>query len=202
MVDEVLQNRFLIQFQSWARRNSILLPVDLSQKTEDFKECLSSPDDEVIKDVNNMLESQIIPLLQQFRSEGRHASPLFQFWDDYLTNISAPLKLFISSSRHAMWDVHQYAKSKLLPCFFASNRTVYARYMPYMFLQMNRLPKQALESFSHGSFVAKLTDGTFNSVWIDYVLEATENKALNPQGESLDLPTRTTHLPDGFFLGL
>ena len=32
--------------------------------------------------------------------------------------------------------------------------------------------------FIHGHFVAKLTPGTFNSVWMDYVLEATENNAL------------------------
>lgn len=50
-------------------------------------------------------------------------------------------------------------------------------YMPYLFLQMNRLPMEALESFNHGNFVAKLTSGTFNSVWMDCVLEATENKS-------------------------
>ena len=41
--------------------------------------------------------------------------------------------------------------------------------MPYLFLKMNRLPAEAQESFNHGHFIAKLTPGTFNLVWMDYV---------------------------------
>ena len=36
-------------------------------------------------------------------------------------------------------------------------------------------------------FVSKLSEGKFNSVWIDYVLEATENKALKETGEMIGL---------------
>ena len=88
--------------------------------------------------------------------------------------MSVPLKLFFSS----FWDVNQYAKTMLIPFFFASNRMVYARCMPFMTLQMSRLPGEIQKSFNDGQFVAKLTRGKFNSVWIDYVLEVTENKAL------------------------
>ena len=88
------------------------------------------------------------------------------------------------------------------PCyclsFFASNRTIYASYMPYLFLQMNRLPKEALESFNHGNFVAKLTLGTFNSVWMDYVLEATENKALKSSGGIIGLTYQNNALTRWF----
>lgn len=51
-----------------------------------------------------------------------------------------------------------------------------------MVLQMNRLPDSLSDSFQKGKFVAKLTDGAFNCVWIDYVLEVTENKALKSSG--------------------
>ena len=75
----------------------------------------------------------------------------------------------------------------LLPFFFASNRTVYARYMPYLTLQMSRLPDEIRKIFNDGQFVAKLTNDKFNSVWIDYVLEVTENKALKSSGGVIGL---------------
>ena len=110
----------------------------------------------------------------------------------------APLKLFISSARHAIWAAHQLAKSQLFPFFFASNRTIYARFMPYLFLKINRLPAEGQESFNHGHFVAKLTPGTFNSVWMDDVLEATENKALKSSGGIIDLTNQDNALTRWF----
>lgn len=193
LVDEALQRRILMQFQSWAVRNSKVLPGNISESIKQLSESLYSVNEEILLS----LEHQMMPLFEEFRSEGRN-SPLFRFWDDYLSKVSAPLKLFISSSRHAIWDAHQYAKSKLLPFFFASNRTVYSRYMPYLFLQMSRLPKEVQESFRHGHFVAKLTPGTFNSVWMDYVLEATENKALKSSGGIIGLTYQNSVLTRWF----
>ena len=54
--------------------------------------------------------------------------------------------------------------------------------MPYMVLRMNRLPDALTESFQKGKFVAKLSKGAFNCVWIDYVLEVTQNKSLKSSG--------------------
>ena len=193
MVDETLQRRFLIQFKAWAIRNAKEIPEIVPEMINKMSECLYSVDEEDFM----LLENSIVPLLEEFRAEGRKI-PLFQFWDDYLTEVSAPLKLFISSTRHAIWDANQFAKSKLLPFFFASNRTIYARYMPYLFLKMNRLPTEAQESFNHGHFVAKLTPGTFNSVWMDYVLEATENKALKSSGGIIGLTNQDNALTRWF----
>ena len=110
----------------------------------------------------------------------------------------APLKLFISSARHAIWDAHPFAKSQLHHFFFASNRKIYAMYMPYLFLLMMRLPAE--ESFNHRHFVAKLTPSTFNSVWMDYVLEATENKALKSYGGIIGLTNQDNALARCFCL--
>ena len=63
---------------------------------------------------------------------------------------------------------------------------------------MNRLPTEAKESFNHGHFVAKLTPGTFNSVWMDYVLEATENKALKSSGGIIVLTNQDNALTRWF----
>ena len=54
--------------------------------------------------------------------------------------------------------------------------------MPYMVLQMNRLPVDIIACFNKGQFVSKLTAAFFNAVWYDYVLGVTENKALKSSG--------------------
>ena len=185
MVDEALQRRFFMQFKAWVARTEKEIPDSVSEIINKMSDCLYSVDEEALV----MLENTIMPLLEVFRTEGRKF-PLFQFWDDYLTEVSAPLKLFISSSRHAIWDAHQFAKSKLL--------LFYARYMPYLFLQMNRLPAGAQESFHHGHFVTKLTPGTVNSVWMDYVFEATENKALKSSGGIIGLTNQDDALTRWF----
>ena len=128
------------------------------------------------------IESTIVPLIEQFKAEGREASPLFSLWDDYFINVSESIKVFFASFRHS-----RHSKMKVLPFFFASNISVYARYMTYIVLSMSRLPDSTCESFSKGHFVAKLTDGTFNSVWMDYILEVTENKALKSSGGIIGL---------------
>ena len=80
-----------------------------------------------------------------------------------------PLKLFISSTRLGLWNVNQYAKVEFLPLF----RSIYSKYMSHL-----TLPNDVNQGFHNGLFVSKLREGNFNSVWIDYVLEATENKTL------------------------
>ena len=76
----------------------------------------------------------------------------------------------------------KYAKVEFCPLLFGTNRSVYSKYMSYMILQMKHLPTEVMDGFQEGLFVSKLIEGNFNYVWIDYVLEATENKALKGTG--------------------
>ena len=179
MIDEVLKRRFLLQFDKWAEKNSKHIPSVLLQKIDQLD--IENQSDEA-EEVLEMIQSEILPAIEMFRSEGRSVSSLFRFWDDYLIEVSLPLKLYLAASRHGIWDTYHFAKMKLLPFLFASNRTVYSRYMPYMVLQMNRLPEDIIACFNKGQFVSKLTAGSFNAVWYDYVLEVTENKALKSSG--------------------
>ena len=48
--------------------------------------------------------------------------------------------------------------------------------MPIVLMAMNRLPSNVKEAYMSGDFNAKLSDGIFNDVWIEYTLETTENK--------------------------
>ena len=80
------------------------------------------------------------------------SSPLFQFGDAYLLKLSLPINLYLAASMHGLWNSCQYAKACLLPFLFCSNRTVYARHMPYMVLRMNRHLDALTECFQKGKF--------------------------------------------------
>ena len=84
MVDETLQRRFFIQFKAWAIRNAKEIPESVPEMINKMSECLYSVDEEDFM----LLENTIVPLLEEFRAEGRKI-PLFQFRDDYLTEVSA-----------------------------------------------------------------------------------------------------------------
>ena len=137
--------------------------------------------------LREVVTNDLLPLLSEFREERMSISPTFRFWNDFLTRVMLPFKLFLSSTRLGLWDVHQYAKAELLPLMFASNRSTYARYMSYQIFQMQFIPVDVISNFKEGLFAAKLSEGRFNSVWIDYVLEATENKALKGSGGIIGL---------------
>ena len=87
-----------------------------------------------------------------------------------------------------------------LPLLFAGNRTTYARYMPVFLMLMNRLPKEVMENFTQKGFIAKLSDGRFNGVWIDYALETTQNKALKGSGGIIGLTLKGPALARWFFV--
>lgn len=139
------------------------------------------------------------PLLDEFVEHGCSISPTFKLWYDFLVKVTVPLKLFLSSTKNGIWAVHQVSKAQLLPLLFAANRTNYARYLPVMLLLMNRLPVHVKEAFNDGSFVAKLSPGIFNEVWMDYTIEATENKSLKGSGGIIGLTLRGSALARWFY---
>ena len=143
-----------------------------------------------------VLHRYILPLIDEFRSAGREASTTFCVWDDFLRNVI--MKLFLYATRERDWQVYQAAKAMLLPLLFSSNKTVYSRYMPYLLLHMKRLPDNVSQYFMQGLFVAKLSHGKFNAQWIDYVLEATENKALKGSGGIIGLTRKGNALARWF----
>ena len=72
---------------------------------------------------------------------------------------------------------------EFLPSVFATNRSIYSKYMRYMILQRKHLLADVMDGFREGLFFSKISKGKFNSVWIDYILEATEKGHLKEQVE-------------------
>ncbi|MEW8548470.1 MAG: hypothetical protein AB2693_33625 [Candidatus Thiodiazotropha sp.] len=163
LVDEALSIRFLIQFKRWCSKNNRTFPDSIHDHLHEFLEKLSDRESDrtTINDLvsgrlGEVVKSDLLPLLSEFREEGMSISPTFRFWNDFLVRVMLPFKLFLSSTRLGLWDVHQYAKAELLPLMFASNRSTYARYMSYQILQM-QFPEDVINSFKEGLVAAKLS---------------------------------------------
>ena len=143
LVDEALTSRSLFRFSEWCERTGKQIPQHLSTLLEELDTVFAIQDEQVISGtigkLSNVIDECLLPILTEFRLEGRQASPTFKFWDDFLCRVLRPLKIFVSSARHGFWEEQQYAKAELIPLLFAANRTNYARYMPVMILLMKRI---------------------------------------------------------------
>ena len=193
LVDEVLNSLFLREFEVWCKLKHAILPPQFTGVLEELlHECnLPLPDTSktasLLDELEEVVEKTLLPLLEQFRKEGRSASATFVLWDDFLQRVTLPLKMFLAATRKGDWQVYQSTKAQFLPLLFAGNRTTYARYMPFLLMAMKRLPKEISDAFMQQGFIAKLSQGRFNGVWIDYALEATENKDLKGSGGIIGL---------------
>ena len=59
---------------------------------------------------------------------------------------------------------------------------------------MKRFPEEVRATFEEGWFVARVTDGKFNTVWMDYTTETTANKSLKGSGGIMGLTLKGTAL--------
>ena len=111
--------------------------------------------------------------LKEFEQEGTSLYPAIWFWDDFLKRNASNKVVHCFINIFWCLEMNQYAKVEFLPIVFATKRSIYSKYMSYMILQRNHLLADVMD----GLFFLKLSEGKFNSVWIDYVLEANEKRA-------------------------
>ena len=205
LVDETLYRRFFRQFREWSKQkqgsSDYLARVDQQTNTvfEAIEGQQSSPTyQQAVLGMTEVIQDYLKPAMKEFREVGRSLSPTFMLLDDFLLKVMLPLKLYICSSRTGNWELNLFAKTCLLPLLFATNRSIYAKYMSYLILESKQLPSDIANGFSEGLLVAKLSKGPFNKVWIDYVLETTENKSLKGSGGIIGLTLRDNALARWF----
>ena len=205
LLDEVFNSLLLDEFGHWYRDRDIAVPPELMRSLQELQQEYSctSPDSvcaaKLVDKLTKAVDKHFCPLLEEFRIEGRGVSATFALWDDFIQRVLLPVKMFLASTRKGDWKTYQYSKAMFLPLLFAGNRTTYASYMPLLLILMNRLPKEVMESFTQKGFIAKLSDGRFNGVWIDYALETTQNKALKGSGGLIGLTLKGPALARWFF---
>ena len=192
IVDEALNMQLLQQFKQWCTKSEKPISQDLNTLLCNLEKAFSGDEDvpsiqETMSSLVEEVTTNLLPLLEEFRKEGQESSPTFKFWNDFLSQVLAPLKIFVAATRNGQWEAHQSAKADMLPLLFAANRTNYARFLPVLLLLQRRLPASTANAFKEGNFVAKLSTGNFNKVWLDYTLESTENKSLKGSGGIIGL---------------
>ena len=145
LVDEVLHCRFFVQFNKWCEENHKTLPESIINELEDIEKYFSDLEEDNCTSFNDLLtifmadiSSKLQPMIDEFVEIGCNTSPTFKFWYEFLSSVTCPFKLFVSSTRNPNWEVHQASKLQILPLLFVANRTNYSRYMPVMLLMMNK----------------------------------------------------------------
>ena len=68
---------------------------------------------DIVKKCHEEIPTHLLPLLMQFRNEGKAASPTFHVWDDFLFDVLIPLMSFLTSTQAVHWKVYQASKAKL-----------------------------------------------------------------------------------------
>ena len=71
-----------------------------------------------------------------------------KLWVDNLIKPVLIMMIFVWAEREGDWPLHMWAVQQMIPYFFASGHTNYARYGLYYLRSMERLPDDILEDFS------------------------------------------------------
>lgn len=123
---------------------------------------------------------------EQWRRERRTASSQFRFWDVAL-ELELNVLLSERSFRTGDFELYLTALKKIVPWFFALNRTHYARWIPVHIrdlINMETLHPSLYEEFKAGRFVARLSTRDFSAVALDQAHEQ-QNAKLKGDGGAL-----------------
>lgn len=93
---------------------------------------------------HNILKGQefakVITTYDEFVHTESLTNSNFAFWSSYI-NMVEELLLFTRATREGNWSLHLSAVRRMLPWYFAYNRTNYCRYLSAYYLEMCDLPK-------------------------------------------------------------
>ena len=104
--------------------------------------------------------------------------PTIQFWQSFL-DMSQVLLDYIKSFRIGDWQLHLCSMEKMLSWFHVDDQINYARHFTHCFASFQKLDEthpSILDQFQRGNFAIKRTNGSFNMLPPDQVIEQTINK--------------------------
>lgn len=127
---------------------------------------------DAMKEVEELVGSIFIPLLNEFREQGSAQSPTFRYWIMFL-EAAQLLLLNIRAEREGDWQLHLHSFTKMIPYYFATNRPNYARWSCVYILDMIQLPDDVKDAFEAGQFAIYRSNNQFNGIWSDMAVEST-----------------------------
>ena len=119
-----------------------------------------------VKELSVLLLKYVVPLLIKFKEFGRVHSPTFKYLDMFL-DAEHIMLLNIRAEREGNWALHLHTVAAMLPYFFSTNRTNYARWVPVYILEMLDIPENVRSALEDGQFSVREIPGRFNGIWSD-----------------------------------
>lgn len=124
-------------------------------------------------------------LFQVYTDSLRDRQGLSAFWMSYLDMTEIMLGL-IRASREGDWMLHLASIRQMIPWCFAYDKLNYARFLPYYYATMSRLPIDHPDVHAHfmqGSFSVQIgRSNPFGRIPVDQTIEETVNKNTQTPG--------------------
>ena len=168
------------EFLSWMSKSNqapangelIEAKIDTLMKAITLEDAIAEPLEELTEAMTPLVEQ-----FDEFKAEGRKASYMFAFWDEYLEMVSL-MHSFIRAERSGDWSLHLNATAGMMPYFCAMDRMNYSRWLPIYLADMNSLPEMhpvVFEEFMNGNHAVSRSKQAFAQVWTDMALEQSVN---------------------------
>ena len=112
-------------------------------------------------------------------------------WNSFFKMVQILLD-FIKSTRTGDWSLHMQVSERMLKWFFAYDRPNYSRHFTYYWTtqqEIKDIHPKIYDQFMLGNFSVKRTDGSFNKLPPDQVIERTINKEQKGAGGIIGITT-------------
>ena len=99
---------------------------------------------------------------------------------------------YTKSSQSGNWELHLHSMERMLEWFHAYNHTNYARHFTYCWATQKSLPEQyplIYDKFQKGNFTKKQSQGKFNCLSPDQVIEQAVNNEQKGPGNIIGFST-------------
>ncbi len=166
---EAFMHVFMTQLINWLndRESWEQIPKEVwTQLIEAHKSFQSGNDMNPVtamKELEDLIEAHVMPLIQEFHEWGCSKSPTFKYWDECLTALRILLDS-IRSDKEGNWPLHKNTQKQMIQYFFAANHFNYGRWASVHILLMEHLPQKIVDSFEEGQFLIKQKPGKFNGI--------------------------------------
>ena len=178
-VAEAITRIKLDAFQDWLRSNGKYHVYDTAINSEEIKVLELSRNSVNLKACIEVLQD-LFNLYEEFEStiSDQERFPMAAFWDSYLRMVQT-LRDFVKSIKVGDWDLHMHSSEEMIHWYHAYDHYNYARHFSYYWASQQALDVQhpnIFSSFKDGGFSTRRSEGKFNKVSPDQVIEQTINK--------------------------
>ena len=191
-VYEALQRVKINTFLEW------LSSIGKSDVFKDFQEsnemkALLTSQDRPILDKATIKFHNLFQLIDQFDQkivDGEFGT-MAMFWQSFVDMVQVLLD-FIKSMRMRDWDLHLQSMRRMLPWFHAYDHVNYSRHLTYCWASQKNLHDnhpEIYEEFKRGNFSVKRSNGKFNALPPDQVIEQTINREQKGPGGIIGIST-------------